>query len=183
MKRKVANPPDCPGWKRVKAGRFAALLIEEEDFNGPVSLLQIDEASNPLSVQYDEHQVQILDDGNSWLRQLPSAQEHVLTTMFDSGGQVLQWIIDICLDSGVDSNGNHWWDDLYLDIVVLPSGEVFVLDEDELGEALDAGIISKDYHAIAWKETNRLLDLIHEGRYDLMRTAIRHRHQLIPLLR
>ena len=182
MKRKVANPPDCPGWKRVKAGRFAALHIEEEDFIGPVSLLYIDEAESPVSFQYDGHHVCILDDGYSWLRQLPSTQRHVLTTMFDSDGQILQWIIDVCLTSGSDSGGIHWWDDLYLDIVILPSGEVFVLDEDELDEALDTAEISKEHHSWAWKETDRLLDLIHAGRYDLMETAIRHRHQLIPML-
>jgi len=182
MKRKVANPPDCPGWKRIRTGRFAALRIDEEDFIGPVSLLYIDEAENPLSVQNNGHEVPILNHGYSWLRQLPSAQEHVLTTMFDSDGQTLQWIIDICLTSGADSHGIHWWDDLYLDIAILPSGEVFVLDEDELDEALDAGAISKEYHSKAWQETNRLLDLIDKGRYDLMQKAVKHRRQLIPLL-
>ena len=182
MKRKVANPPGCPGWNRARTARFAALRLEEERFNGSVCLFYIDEAADPLSVQYNGHQVCILDDGCSWLRHFPAAQQHVVTTMFDPDGQILQWIIDICLLHGTDSDGNLWWDDLYLDIVILPSGEVFVLDIDELDEAFVSGVISQQYHAGAWQEAQRLLDLIRADRFGLFQEGVRHRQQLIPLL-
>lgn len=46
--------------------------------------------------------------------------------------------IDICYEIGIEN-----WDDLFLDIVALPTGEVIQQDEDELEEALESGSI---YH-------------------------------------
>ena len=50
--------------------------------------------------------------------------------------------IDICYEIGIE-NYIPWWDDLFLDIVALPTGEVIQQDEDELEEALESGSI---YH-------------------------------------
>lgn len=36
-----------------------------------------------------------------------------------------------------------YFDDLYLDVVLLPSGDMYLLDEDELEEAYANGNISK----------------------------------------
>jgi predicted RNA-binding protein associated with RNAse of E/G family len=180
MRRKVANHP---GWSRIKTARFAVLRLEEECFSGPVSLFYVDEAANPLSVQYNGHQFCILNDGYSWLRHFLSvSQQHIFTTMFDPDGQVVQWFIDICLSHGTSSEGIPWWDDLYLDIAILPSGRTFVLDADELDEALSAGIISFQDHAGAWEEVHRLLELIYKRRFELMQIGARHRQELMPLL-
>jgi predicted RNA-binding protein associated with RNAse of E/G family len=40
-------------------------------------------------------------------------------------------------------NGESWFYDLILDIVVLPDGKRFLLDEDELSEALRDNIITR----------------------------------------
>ena len=76
-----------------------------------------------------------------------------------------------------------WWDDLYLDVAVLPNGEVYVLDEDELDEARDSGVIPEEHHALAWAETNRLIGLTQGGSYGPLQTAWGCRERLFPLLR
>lgn len=47
-----------------------------------------------------------------------------------------------------------------LDIVLLPSGEIFLLDEDELKEALDNKIITKAQYDNAYSEANRIMKVI-----------------------
>ena len=179
-RRKVANHPD---WKRVKAARFAVLSLEEDYFSGRVSLFYIDSAVDPLEVQYDGHLLRILDDGYSWLRHFPVGTQYIVTTMFAPDGQILQWFIDLCLSHGTTTEGIPWWDDLYLDVAILPSGQIFVLDADELDEALDKGIISAKDHSSMWQEAQRLIDLIREERLDVLGFSARHRQQLMPLLR
>ena len=82
----------------------------------------------------------------------------------------------------MDSDGLCWWDDLYLDIAVLPNGDTFTMDQEELDEARDSGVIPKQHHTLAWTETHRLLDLIKSDRYGPIRNAVRYRDRLLPML-
>lgn len=47
-----------------------------------------------------------------------------MTTVFNEKGEVVQWYIDICNEIGI-TKGIPWYEDLILDLVVLPTGEVF----------------------------------------------------------
>lgn len=94
-----------------------------------------------------------------WLQQFPIDKKHSVTTMFDTTGNILQWYIDICLKNGLDRN-RPWMDDLFLDIIVLPSGEVILKDVDELEEAYLNGIIDKPLYNIAREEANNITELI-----------------------
>ena len=179
MRRKVVSPP---GWGSTRTGRSASLQIQEEDFKGIASLFMMDKGGESLTIKYANHRVPIYGDGFSWLRQIPSEEHNVVTTMFDSDGAILQWIIDICLRSGVDTDGLCWWDDLYLDISVLPNGDTFVMDEEELDEARDSGVIPEQHHALAWTETERLLDLINSDRYGPIGNAVIYRDRLLLML-
>lgn len=64
--------------------------------------------------------------------------------MFDNKGNIVQWYIDICLKNGLDRN-IPWLDDLFLDIILLPSEEVIQKDADELEEAYLNGIIEEPF--------------------------------------
>jgi predicted RNA-binding protein associated with RNAse of E/G family len=60
-----------------------------------------------------------------------------------------------CRGHGFDAEtGFPWYDDLYLDVVVLADGSFHLLDEDELDEALQEGKITQDEYDIAWQEAN-----------------------------
>src|SRR5690606_38683525 len=116
---------------------------------------------------YDGKKVCIVDDGYIWLKHFPIEENHSLTTMFDSQGNIVQGYVDICIECGIE-NGIPWMDDLFLDIVILPTGEIIEKDADELNEALSGGIIDEVQYNIAWKEANRLLELISNNDFDLM---------------
>jgi predicted RNA-binding protein associated with RNAse of E/G family len=62
--------------------------------------------------------------------------------MFDENGKLLQLYFDITAGNLFDEGDNPHFRDMYLDIVMNPDGELCVLDETELAEALDRSKIT-----------------------------------------
>jgi predicted RNA-binding protein associated with RNAse of E/G family len=102
--------------------------------------------------------------------------------MFDSQGEIVQWYIDICYVNGVSTENVPWMDDLFLDIVVLPSGEVVQKDADELEEALSKGIIDKEQYNLAWDESARINAYIKEDNFSLLKLSEDHKDLLLKKL-
>ncbi|MEN2466228.1 DUF402 domain-containing protein [Ornithinibacillus sp. JPR2-1] len=174
LKRRYGDRSD---WTRIIERRYAQQYVENERFTGYMTLLDVIKVSEPLIIRYGEGERCIVDDGYQWLFQFPEDQHHTVTTTFNSAGEIVQWYIDICVATGLE-NGVPWMDDLFLDIVILPTGQVIVLDEDELDEALANGVISKALYELAWKEVNRLLPLIERNEFGLLELAYKHREVL-----
>ncbi|MGD6874197.1 DUF402 domain-containing protein [Sutcliffiella horikoshii] len=103
-----------------------------------------------------------------------SSNEHYsLTTMFDANGEVVQWYIDITNENGVENN-LPYTDDLFLDIIVLSTGEVIQKDADELEEALIRGTINQAQYQLAWAESNKINQQIENNEFNLMELAKSH---------
>jgi len=173
---------DRKEWKRVLQRRYAQTFIHTKDFKGYITLLHTLKVSEPLNTSYGENNVCIVDHGYMWLQQFPCDKNHCVTTMFDRNGNVVQWYIDICLRNG-EENGSPWWDDLFLDIVVLPTGELFLKDEDELEEAFSRGVIDKDQYKLALNEVENLKSLIVKGNFDLIKLSNDHKEILNSMLK
>ncbi|WP_157964471.1 DUF402 domain-containing protein [Exiguobacterium flavidum] len=94
-------------------------------------MLHLVEVTAPLDIRYEDKHLRIVDDGYIWIQQFPDGARYAVTTMFDATGKVVQTYIDICLRVGAD-DGRPWWEDLFLDLIVLPSGEIFLRDVEEL---------------------------------------------------
>lgn len=77
--------------------------------------------------------------------------------MFNAEGDIVQWYIDICLEIEIEKNV-PWMDDLFLDIVMLPSNEIYLLDKDELENAYKENSITKHQYNLAWKEANGIIE-------------------------
>lgn len=170
LKRKYGNRPN---WQRVLKSDYRQIYHSDKDFKGYITLLNINEVREPLIVKNARNEVCIVNNGYSWLQHFPIGMKHSVTTMFDDKGEIVQWYIDICNEIGIEDN-IPWMDDLYLDIVVFPTGEVVLLDEDELDEALQRGIINQVMYDLAWKETRVITDLIHLGKFNLINLARVH---------
>ncbi|WP_454101168.1 DUF402 domain-containing protein [Metabacillus sp. SLBN-84] len=97
--------------------------------------------------------------------------------MFDSCGKVTQWYIDICKEIGAEKNV-PWLDDLFIDIVVLPSGEVFQLDTEELEEARKQGDIDQELYELARYEAHRITKRIHNNEFPLLNLLNEHKFLL-----
>lgn len=92
----------------------------------------------------DEALWKIADDGWCWLSWMRPDFSWALTAMRDENGRWVQFYFDIVSDMGCDGDGRAWFEDCWLDVVALPDGRVFLLDEDELAAALAAGEISAE---------------------------------------
>ena len=147
MKRKRS---DRSHWSRVTRRRFVIERLDSEEFTGYVTLFCIDDVREPLWVPLGMSRICVADAGYLWLQHYPANSRYTITTMFDAAGQVVQWYVDVCKQHGIDENGIPWYDDLYLDIALLPSGEIALLDADELDRALQQGLISQEDHDLAW---------------------------------
>lgn len=169
---------DRKDWRRVIERGYCQTYLEIEGFTGYVSLLKVLKVTEPLYVTYNDKRICIVDDGYSWLQHFPLNEHHSVTTMFDAEGKIVQWYIDICHENGIE-NDIPWMEDLYLDIVILPTGDVIQLDVDELEEALVSGELNRDLYNIAWNEANKLKYLISRKEFDLINYSQGHKNLLM----
>lgn len=178
LKRKFG---DRSGWKRILKRRYAQSYLDTSEFKGYITLLNTIKVTEPLFVNYDGKKVCIVDDGYMWLQQFPLEKNHSVTTMFDANGDIVQWYVDICYKNSIENN-IPWMDDLYLDIVLLPSGDVIEKDADELEVAYSKGIIDKFLYDLAWGELNNIKRLISKGNFELVNLCNQHKEILVDKL-
>ncbi|MBE4909891.1 DUF402 domain-containing protein [Bacillus luteolus] len=179
LKRKYG---DLSEWKRVIKRKYSQSYLDTKEFKGYISLLNTIEVTEPLSASYGETKVCIVDNGYMWLQQFPIEKNHSVTTMFDARGEIVQWYIDICFRNGIE-NAIPWMDDLFLDIVLLPSGELIEKDANELEDALTKGTIDKPLYDLAWNEVENLKILISTGNFDLIKLSNDHKEILSNILK
>lgn len=159
MVRKTADRLD---WRRVKKRKFYLQRLNDQFYRGSVSFIYIEEVTEPLIVKYFTDQFTIADQGYLWMQHFPDGTNYTLTTVIDPGGNIKQLYIDICKEHGINSEGIPWYDDLYLDLVVLPTGDTIVLDHDDLSNALKKGKIQKEEFQLANDVVKQILDSIND---------------------
>lgn len=164
---------DRSEWKRIIKRQYSQKYIDRDGFKGYVTLLNIHKVTEPLTVHYEGKSVCIVDDGYMWLQHFPSNEHYSLTTMFDANGEVVQWYVDITNENGLE-NDLPYMDDLFLDIIVLSSGEVIQKDADELEEALISGMINQAQYQLAWAEAEKINQQIKNNDFPLMELAKSH---------
>lgn len=174
LKRKYGDRPE---WKRVIKRKYSQTYLDTVEFKGYITLLNTIKVTEPLLVRYKGKSVCIVDDGYMWLQQFPFGENHSVTTMFDTDGHIVQWYIDICLRNGIE-NDIPWMDDLFLDIVLLPTGEIIEKDAEELEDALLKGVIEKPLYDLAWNEVKTLKCCIRKGSFNLLKWSHSHKEIL-----
>lgn len=162
---------------RVVRSDYRELQIED-DFTGYIALIQMHEVTEPLIKKYGDKELCIVDKHYSWLQQLPFHEHFAVTTMFDQDGEVIQWYIDITYENGLE-NDMPYMDDLFLDIVVLPTGEAFQKDQDELAWALEKHIITQQQYELAYQTFHDVLARIDEGNFPYFTMSEKQRNQLV----
>lgn len=155
MKRKHSDRAD---WFRLIKKEFTLNYIKNEEFDGYVSIIEIEKVREPLIKKMLGREVCVVDDGYIWLQHVPVDKHCALTTMYNSNMEIVEWYFDITKQNGVDENGIPYFDDLYLDVVVLPTSDILLLDEDELKAALDKKDITSEDYELAYKEAEILMN-------------------------
>ena len=99
---------------------------------------------------------------------LPKFENYAMRVYFNEKKERLEYYFDISLKNGLDEESKiPYYDDLYTDITV-NNGNIEVLDEDELKEALDYGNISKEEYDLANETKEKLLQSIKENNNKYM---------------
>ncbi|MDN3955704.1 DUF402 domain-containing protein [Sporolactobacillus laevolacticus] len=155
MKRKYA---DRRGWRRIISSQTCKKEFMWPAFHGEAVLIQFNEIKAPLSVVYGGVRTKTVDQNYSWLQLFPTyAPQFVLTAMFNAKRRLVQCYFDVIHQVGKDENGTPWFDDLYLDLILFPNHRLYLVDEDELNEALENGIITPEMYERAWRTAHQLM--------------------------
>lgn len=88
-----------------------------------------------------------------------------ISKIFDKHHKLVYWYCDIIETSFEMADNTYVFTDLLADVVVYPDGTLRVLDLDEVGDALESHLISKEVAVKALRLCNQLLELIYNGNF------------------
>ena len=128
---------------------YKLLKIEESFFEGYACYLKLSNVDRPLIVNNGNNSICIKDNDYNWIEVYPNNGNYAITIMFDDKVNLIEWYFDISLNVGLE-DGIPYEDDLYLDLIITPLGEEIVIDEDELLEARNKGIITQEEVDLAY---------------------------------
>lgn len=141
-------------WKRVieKEYRMKEInkntlknFIEFEGYISVINIIKVSEAST--KVMEDKREIKIADNNFKWVQLFPYNEGYCITASIDENNEIVQWYIDIVNYVKIGEDNVPFFLDCYLDLVLLPDGKSYVLDEDELLEAYkDKEISSYQYN-------------------------------------
>ena len=123
--------------------------VDTDFLRGYVSCVTANEMPDPWIWNFHGEPLTVFHGGYHWFRILPEDANYSPAAIFDDQGRIVLWYIDLIAGQGIDDEGQVYFDDLYLDLIVLPNGEVFVDDRDELEEAFATGDITEEQYKMA----------------------------------
>ncbi len=135
-------------WSRVTSREYSVIDIEDNNLKGKAGLLYMKEVREPLTKVYDNSQIIIANNGYYWLQIGLENKNYWITAMYDNNKKLIQYYIDITKENHVN-NDNPCFEDLFIDIVILPNDQKFCLDMNELKQAFDERVITQDEYNLA----------------------------------
>ena len=130
-------------------------------------MLFIKKVTAPLIKNYKNCQKKIVDENFYWLQIGIENVNYWITAMYDNNKKIIQYYIDITSKNCINSNEETFFYDLFLDIVMLDNGELYLLDEDELKEALDEKNISINQYEFAYRKANEIMEYLSKEKSKL----------------
>ena len=165
-------------WPRVIDKEYVHMMCNENNFDGAVGLIYIIRANKLATKTYGKTQVTIIDNGYYWLQFAPKDDNYWLSVMYNQVGEIVQFYFDVTDVNNILDNGESWFYDLYLDIVILPDGTLFLLDEDELSQALEEKEITKDQYDKAHITANNIIRK-YDGNIDYLSDLSNHFYNIL----
>lgn len=168
MKRKYA---DLSHWSNRPINIYRQKYIEDFDFKGHICLVKFENIINPITFCIGkEQELVIIDNQYTWLEHFPLEGNHILTTVINNNGEVVQHYFDVILGScSLTSEGLPFFDDLFIDVILLSNNEIYILDENELIDAKNNKEITIDQYNIAIREMTNLKNTLMDERNILIK--------------
>ena len=141
------------------------LFLNEDDYY--ISVKKLIHLSEKFIIRDN---IVAMDDGYYIMEIIPKKGNYALRLFIDNNKKIVEYYFDIIKESGIDKEYKvPYFIDLYLDITVLYTGKVDILDEDELLEAYDKKDITKKEYEMVLKTKEKLLKEIKNNSNQLMK--------------
>lgn len=177
LKRKTMQRHE---WKGIEEKSFCAMPVNNELFSGKAGLLRMESVERPFFISDNGRRVQITGRGYTWLQLAPEKEHFWATVMFDAEGRLFEQYFDITLENHIPEEGDAWFTDLILDVVVNGRNEIETLDGEELKSALGAGEITQAQYALAVSAQKKLLIFLSRHQREWTDMCVRLREDMLP---
>ncbi|MCM1215824.1 MAG: DUF402 domain-containing protein [Lachnospiraceae bacterium] len=97
-----------------------------------------------------------------------------VSKMYRQDGSLLRWYCDIVDFEFREQDGSLTVTDLLADVVLYPDGRMEVVDLDELAEAMDKNLITKEQMTSCLRSLDHLLTLIYRDKFDRLQSCLDH---------
>ena len=172
-KRFVANPNNM---EIVEKGNLKIKNFNNSDFIGDVALTRFDKVYKPYIIQ--DINLCVINDNYKWLEFYDYNKKYMLTTMYNENNEIIEWYFDIARKIGKE-NGMPYEDDLYLDVLVTSTGDVKLLDEDELKDAFDRLEVNKLDYDMAYNEARQLMNRLKNNKDTLKKFTDKYLNEML----
>lgn len=95
-----------------------------------------------------------------------------VSKMYRQDGSLLRWYCDIVGFEFDEENSSLIVTDLLADVILYPDGHMEVVDLDELAEALERNLITKEQMICCLRSLNHLLSLIYRDKFDRLQSYL-----------
>ncbi len=95
-----------------------------------------------------------------------------VSKIYRSDNSLLHWYCDIVEYSFDPAENAMTFTDLLADVIVHPDGLTKVVDLDELGEALEKNLITKEQMIFCLRNLNHLLSMIYRDKFDRLQNRL-----------
>ena len=132
-----------------------------------VGYLRMLEVTTPLYVSYKEKKLCIANANYTWFQIGVKDKHYWITAVYDDKDELLQIYFDVTNYNHVDNP--VYFEDLYLDVVLLPNNEIYILDEDELEEAYAHKEINDEQLILAKNTCKEIVDMCTRESYGIIK--------------
>lgn len=88
-----------------------------------------------------------------------------VSKIYDTNHQFVYWYCDIIQTEFNEKDNTYTFNDLLIDVLILPDGQVHVVDMDEFADILEENILDKTVGLQALRQTQNLLNRIYSGKF------------------
>lgn len=142
-------------WTCIQSKRISGITVNTNQFYGYIGLIFIEEVDEPQIWNFNGEKIVVCNKGLKWLTILPKNEFYCITAMMDENSEIILWYIDMIASQGIEDD-IPYFNDLYLDLVVYPNGDIVEDDMDELKQALSDKDINEKQYQLALETSYKL---------------------------
>lgn len=95
-----------------------------------------------------------------------------VSKIYREDGSLVYWYCDIVDYSYNEDDASLTVTDLLADVILYPDGHMKVVDLDELAEAMERGLITKEQMTACLRSLNHLLSMIYRDKFDRFQSRL-----------